>query len=209
MFDIPNVGLFVGASLVLLMVPGPAVLYIIARSATQGRRAGIVSVAGIHVGTTVHIAAAILGLSAIIATSATAFTVVKLAGAAYLVYLGIRTIREGSKVIDRQAADIRSLRRVFVDGAIVNALNPKTALFFLAFVPQFVDQSRGDATIQLIGLGLVFTVLGIITDGAYALGAGAMGSWLRKRPRVEARQHWASGTAYLGLGITAAVSART
>lgn len=207
MLDIPNLGWFVGASLVLLLVPGPAVLYIVARSAAQGRMAGVASVAGIHLGTMVHIAAAVLGLSAIIATSATAFTVVKLAGAAYLVYLGVKTLTSGSRVIDGASpSQHRSLRRVFWDGAIVNALNPKTALFFLAFVPQFVDPAAGNAAVQLVVLGTVFTAIGIVTDGLYALLAGTLGEWLRARPDIARRQHWVSGTAYLGLGVTAAVA---
>ena len=140
MFDIPNFQLFFFASLVLLLVPGPAVLYIVARSAEQGRTAGLVSVGGIHLGTTVHIAAAVMGLSAVIATSATAFTMVKLAGAAYLLYLGFRTLRSGSPVVPDARGSRRSMRRVFFDGTVVNILNPKTALFFLAFVPQFIDR---------------------------------------------------------------------
>ena len=209
MLGIPNLGLFVAASLVLLLVPGPAVLYIVARSAERRRRAGLVSVAGIHVGTAAHIAAAVLGLSAIIATSATALTIVKLGGAAYLIYLGIRTLRTGAKVINATIGNDRTLRRVFFDGAIVNMLTPKTALFFLAFVPQFVDPGAGNVSVQLITLGAAFTVLGIVTDSLYAIAARSLGAWLRKRPQVAARQHWITGVSYIGLGVTAAAGSKS
>lgn len=205
--DIQNIGLFVSASLVLLLVPGPAVLYIIARSAEQGRKAGLVSVLGIHVGTLVHIAAAVIGLSAVIAASAHAFTVVKLAGALYLVYLGVQTIRgAGANGRGEGPAPQRSLRRVFWDGTVVNVLNPKTALFFLAFVPQFVDPAAGNATSQLVTLGLLFVALGIVTDGVYALAGGAVGGWLENRPHLDRNRRVASGVIYIGLGITAALS---
>lgn len=208
MLDIQSLGLFVVASLVLLVVPGPAVMYIVARSADQGTRAGLVSVAGIHLGTLVHIAAAVVGLSAVVATSATAFTVVKLAGAAYLVWLGIQTLRRrGSSRVETGTRQ-RSLRRVFWDGTVVNVLNPKTALFFLAFVPQFVDPSAGSATLQLVTLGGLFILIGLITDGAYALAGGVVGTWLEKRPHLDRNRRLVSGIAYIGLGVTAALSGR-
>lgn len=204
--DISNLGFFIGACLVILLVPGPAVLYIVARSAAQGVRAGLVSVAGIHLGTVVHIAAAVLGLSAIVATSATAFRLVKWLGAAYLVYLGVRTFWEGAPILTPAEPDPRALRKVFWDGAIVNALNPKTAIFFLAFVPQFVDPASGSVPLQLVTLGLVFTVIGFVTDSLFAVAAGRMGRWLRRHPGLAARQHWFAGTSYLGLGVTAAIT---
>jgi threonine/homoserine/homoserine lactone efflux protein len=156
------------ATLVLLVIPGPAVMYIVTRSAAQGRRAGLVSVAGIHVGTIVHVLAAMIGLSAVLAASATAFTIVKFVGAAYLIWLGVQSIRAyrlGSVAETTQVVEERALRRVFIDGAVLNVLNPKTAIFFLSFVPQFVDpgttgayyrtphiaaQSDGKATIAFV-----------------------------------------------------------
>lgn len=205
--DIQNIGLFVTASLVLLLVPGPAVLYIVARSAEQGRKVGLVSVLGIHLGTLVHIVAAVIGLSAVIAASAQAFTVVKLAGALYLVYLGVQTIRGVGGIGSGDGpVSHRSLRRVFWDGTVVNVLNPKTALFFLAFVPQFVDPAAGNATAQLVTLGLLFVVIGMVTDGAYALAGGAIGGWLESRPHLDRNRRMASGVIYIGLGITAALS---
>jgi len=150
-----TLGVFVTATFLFLLIPGPAVMYIVTRGVTQGRRAGLVSVAGIHAGTLVHVAGAVLGLSAVLATSAAAFTVVKLAGAGYLVYLGVRALV--TRVADDAELRLapRSNRRLFVDGAVVNLLNPKTAVFFLAFVPQFVRPGAGDATTQLLVIGTV------------------------------------------------------
>lgn len=201
--------LFAGTSLALLVIPGPAVLYIVARSAAQGPGAGIVSVLGIHAGTLVHIAAATAGLSALIVASASAFTAVKLAGAAYLVYLGLTTLwrgvrREGDTT--REPAP-HGLRRVFTDGFVVNVLNPKTAVFFLAFVPQFVDPAVGGARLQIVVLGAVFVVLGLLSDGLYALAASRVGRLVR-RAGSAARRDVAVGCAYLGLGALAAVTGR-
>jgi len=199
--------LFSGAALFLLLIPGPAVLYIIARGASQGRRAGLVSVAGIHVGTLVHIGAAVGGLSALIVASATAFTAIKLAGAAYLVYLGITTLRgRGSHTEGPADAPPRSSRRIFTDAILLNILNPKTAVFFLAFVPQFVELDAGSTTTQVITLGATFVVLGLITDGTYALAAGWIGGHLRRSPRVSRRAETTAGVTYLGLGLTTALS---
>ena len=145
--------LFCLAALVLLAIPGPAVLYIVVQSAEQGRRAGLASVAGVHVGTLVHVAAASIGLSALIVASATAFTAVKYAGAAYLVLLGARKL-VGRSSDEQPPRPPDALRRAFVRGAIVNVLNPKTALFFLAFLPQFVDAGRGGVWSQALVLGL-------------------------------------------------------
>lgn len=200
---------FGGAALVLLLLPGPAVMYIVARSASQGTRAGLVSVAGIHLGTVVHIGAAMVGLSAILATSATAFAVVKLLGAGYLIWLGIRSLlafRKGSHEFDESSVAPRRLRSVFVDGFVLNMLNPKTAIFFLSFVPQFVDADAAGAATQVAVFGAVFIGLGLITDGAYA----SVGGWLgqtRKIAIANSRQKdLVAGGIYLGLGLVAASS---
>ena len=204
--DWSGLGLFVVAALVLLITPGPAVLYIVTRSIDQGRRAGLVSMLGVHVGTLVHVAAAAVGLSAVLVASATAFTAVKWLGAAYLVYLGVRRILDRTVTGSVASGRPRRLRRAFLDGVVVNTLNPKTALFFLAFLPQFVDLSRGRAGAQILGLGLLFVLLGTLTDGAYALGAGTAARWLRGRPRFLAGERWVSGGVYIGLGVVTAVS---
>jgi threonine/homoserine/homoserine lactone efflux protein len=204
--DLTNLGLFVLAALVLLLTPGPAVLYIVARSIDQGRRAGLVSMLGVHAGTLVHVVAAAAGLSALLAASATAFSAVKLLGAAYLVYLGLRKILERPGPGAGTASRPPRLGRAFVDGVVVNVLNPKTALFFLAFLPQFVDTSRGHVGAQILGLGMLFVALGLVTDGGYALTAGTAAEWLRARPRFLAGERWISGVMYIGLGLAAALS---
>jgi threonine/homoserine/homoserine lactone efflux protein len=204
--DLASLGLFVLAALVLLLTPGPAVLYIVARSIDQGRRAGLVSMLGVHTGTLVHIVAAAAGLSALLAASATAFSAVKYLGAAYLVYLGVRRILERTPAVGDGPAHERRLRRAFLDGVVVNVLNPKTALFFLAFLPQFVDVSRGHVGTQILVLGGIFVALGLITDGGFALTAGTAAQWLRGHPRFLASERWISGGMYIGLGVAAALA---
>jgi len=204
--DSSSLGVFVLAAVLLLVTPGPAVLYIVARSIHEGRRAGLVSVLGVHTGTLVHVAGAAAGLSALLAASAAAFTAVKYLGAAYLIYLGVRRLCDAAAAAAPDAAAGVSLRRAFVDGVIVNVLNPKTALFFLAFLPQFVDAGRGQVGAQILGLGLVFVALGLASDGLYALGAGGAAQWLRARPGFLARERWVSGSMYIGLGVAAALS---
>ncbi len=200
-----NIGLFVSAALVLLLIPGPAVLYIVARSVEQGRLAGFVSDLGIHAATLVHVAAAALGLSAILASSALAFGVVKYAGAAYLIWLGLRKIFGRSEAPDMSDALPRyGYARLFRDGFVVNLLNPKTALFFLAFLPQFVEVSRGHLAMQIAFLGLLFTLLGFMTDGCYALAAGTAGSWLKRSRGYLRFERYVSGVLFIGLGLTAA-----
>lgn len=201
-----SLGFFVIAALALLLTPGPAVLYIVTRSIDQGRRAGFVSVAGVHVGTLAHIFAAAAGLSALLAASATAFSVVKYLGAAYLIYIGVRRLLDRTTIGMDPGAQPTGLRRAFLDGVIVNVLNSKTALFFLAFLPQFVTVSRGHVGAQIICLGVVFVLLGSVTDSLYALTAGSAAQWLRAKPRFLASERWISGSLYIGLGVAAAMS---
>ena len=203
--DSTTLWLFCLAALALLAIPGPAVLYIVVQSAEQGRRVGLASVAGIHLGTLVHIAAAAAGLSALIVASSLAFSVVKYAGAAYLVYLGVRKLleRDLPPELERQP---EPLRRAFTRGVVVNVLNPKTALFFLAFVPQFVDTSRGKVWSQVVVLGLVLVGLGLVSDSLYALAAGTISGLLRRRRKVVRR---GSGVVYVALGAAAALAKRT
>ena len=203
--DSTSLWLFGLAALALLAIPGPAVLYIVVQSADQGRRVGLASVAGVHLGTLVHVAAASAGLSAVIVASSVAFSAVKYAGAAYLIYLGVR------KLLDRDAQTRlertrEPLRRAFARGTIVNALNPKTALFFLAFLPQFVAPDRGGVWSQALVLGFVFVGLGLVTDSLYALVAGTVAGLLR-RERNAVR--YGSGIVFIALGATAALAKRT
>jgi len=199
--------MFVAATFVFLLIPGPAVMFIVTRSVGQGRRAGLVSVAGIHAGTLIHVFGAVLGL---LATSATAFTAVKLAGAAYLVYLGVRALVGRDGDADPAAvAVVRSHRRLFAEGFLVNLLNPKTAVFFLAFVPQFVEPGASHATSQLLVLSAVYVSMGLATDGSYALAAGSIGVRLRSRPRgVSRHARRASGVVYVALGLVTAFTGR-
>jgi threonine/homoserine/homoserine lactone efflux protein len=203
--DLTHLPLFILASAVLLLTPGPAVLYIIARSVDQGRRAGLVSVGAIEVGNFVHVIAAILGLSALLLSSSLAFTIVKYLGAAYLVYLGLRTLLTREAV--PQATGTRqpqSLGRVFSQGVVVAALNPKTALFFVAFLPQFVDSSQGAIAWQMLVLGCIFVTLAVISDSMYALLAGSVGQWLRGSRSAIRAERYAVGSVYIGLGLAAA-----
>lgn len=199
-----NLGLFIGAALVLLLIPGPAVLYIVARSMEQGRLAGLVSNIGIHAATLVHIAAAALGLSALLASSALAFSLVKWAGAAYLIWLGLKKIFGGNGGEGEVTVTHHGYWRLIRDGFIVNLLNPKTALFFFAFLPQFVDVSRGHIAMQITFLGLLFAALGFVTDGCYALVAGTAGNWLKRSRGYLRFERYLSGTLFIGLGLTAA-----
>ncbi len=205
--DWSTLTLFVGAALLLFVVPGPAVLYIVTRSLAQGRNAGLVSVAGIHVGSLVHIAAAILGLSALIAASTVAFTTVKWAGAAYLVYLGFRALRADDEALRPGRADSATYRKIFLQGIVVNVLNPKTAVFFLACGPQFVDPTRGDTTLQILVLGTAFVAAGVVSDAVYAIGAGTIGDLFGRRPLWRRNSRYAAGTIYVLLGVAAAASA--
>jgi threonine/homoserine/homoserine lactone efflux protein len=205
--DVATLAVFSAAALALIVVPGPAVLYIVARGIDQGRLAGVVSAFGIAAGGLVHVVAAAVGISSLVVSSATAFTVVKWAGAAYLVVLGLRRLLGGDEeetgtVPDRE----RSLRRIFWQGAVVNVLNPKTALFFLAFLPQFVDVDGGSVAVQVVVLGLLFVALALLSDSAWGLAAGTAAGWLRGKRRVLRTQRYATGGVLVGLGLVTALT---
>jgi threonine/homoserine/homoserine lactone efflux protein len=204
--DPERLAVFVVAALALLVVPGPAVLYIVARSIAQGRRAGLASVLGIHVGTLVHIAAATVGLSALVVSSAVAFTAVKIAGAAYLIGLGLWTLVSRRAEPEVALGGETNLRRAFAQGIVVNILNPKTALFFLAFLPQFVDPNAPHPALQIAFLGVLFALLGMVTDSLWALAAGTAGGVLRRSRRFVRTQRYVTGTVYVGLGVATALA---
>ena len=206
MLNIDRLPFFIFASIVLLLTPGPAVLYIIARSVDQGRVAGLVSVLSIEVGNFFHAVAAAVGLSALLFSSATAFSVVKYLGAAYLIYLGVRKLFSHSANLLETQVKPQSLRRIFSQGVTVAVLNPKTALFFLAFLPQFVDRSKGQVGLQLLTLGCLFVAMAIVSDGMYALLASSAGHWLKSRRRVWLAERYVAGLIYIGLGVTAALA---
>ena len=206
---IPDPGrlvLFVVAALALLVVPGPAVLYIVTRSVHQGRRAGLASVLGIHTGTLVHIAAATAGLSALILSSAVAFTAIKIAGAVYLVGLGLWTLFSRRSEAEVALGGERRLRRIYAQGIVVNVLNPKTALFFLAFLPQFVDVDASHPALEVAFLGLLFAGLGLVTDSVWALAAGTAGGLVRSSRHFVRVQRYVAGSVYIGLGVVTALS---
>jgi threonine/homoserine/homoserine lactone efflux protein len=194
--------IFAVASAAFLAVPGPSVIYIVSRSLAEGRTAGIVSALGIQTGGLVHVIAATIGVSALLASSATAFSIVKYAGAAYLIYLGVRRLREPAHPTDGADSAVPR-KRLFWQGVVVNSLNPKTALFFLAFLPQFVDPARGAVAPQVMALGVLFLVLATLSDSTYALVAGSVRGWLGERRRTITR---VSGVSYVGLGVLAALS---
>ena len=202
MTDISTFALFVLAALALAVVPGPAVLYIVAQSVDQGRLAGLVSALGIGTGGLVHVTAATVGLSSLLASSATAFTIVKYAGAAYLILLGIRRLLTREEVGEEAHQPPRANRQIFRDGVVVNVLNPKTALFFLAFLPQFVEPGASAATLQILVLGLIFVVIAFCSDSMWALAAGTLGSWLRRSRWYLGVKRWMTGTVFVGLGLS-------
>ncbi|CAA9448741.1 MAG: hypothetical protein AVDCRST_MAG02-671 [uncultured Rubrobacteraceae bacterium] len=213
--DATTYGVFLAAALALLLVPGPAVFYVMARSVEGGRSAGLVSVLGVEVGTLVHVAFAAAGLSAVLASSATAFSVVKWMGAAYLVWLGLRLLlsrdggQAGTPEVRAKARAGARLSRVFTQSVLVQVLNPKVALFFLAFLPQFVDPSRGAAWTQVVVLGATLALLGLFTDGLYALLGGTAGDWIKhrnKRPGFGRGQRYLTGGVYVALGAATALS---
>ena len=197
---------FAGASLALLVFPGPSVIYIVTRSVEQGRRAGLVSMLGVEAGGVVHVAAAALGISAIVASSATAFSVVKYAGAAYLIYLGVQRWRGGGEDVGRPEPQPRA--ELFRQGMVVNVLNPKTAIFFLAFLPQFVDPSMAVAP-QVLVLGAEFIAIAVLSDGAYAVVAGTLGERVRHSAVANRWVDRAAGGTLIGLGGLAALSKKS
>lgn len=205
--DTSTLTVFVAAALAFLLVPGPAVLYIVARSVDQGRAAGFASVLGIGLGGMVHAAFAVVGLSAILASSAAAFAIVKWLGVAYLIWLGIRRLLGSDEEDVPGAGEPDRLSRIFWQGIVVNVLNPKTALFFLAFLPQFVDTSRGPVWTQVLVLGFTLVTLGLCMDGLYALLSGTAGDWLRRKNESSGfrrGKRYVSGGVYLALGTVAA-----
>jgi threonine/homoserine/homoserine lactone efflux protein len=204
--DAGTLAVFAAAALALLVVPGPAVLYIVAQSVHRGRAAGLVSMFGIQVGGLVHVTAATVGLSSLLVSSALAFDTVKYAGAAYLIFLGIRRLlgrdRDAKVDVDHE----RELGRLFRRGIVVNVLNPKTALFFFAFLPQFVDPEASAPALQIAFLGLLFIAIAVVSDGAYALAAGTLGGWLRRSKGFLAVERYVSGMVFVGLGVATALT---
>ena len=199
-----TLSLFFLAALGLLFIPGPAVLFVMTRSVDQGRRGGVISSLGVGVADLVHTTAAAFGLSALLMTSALAFSTVKYLGAIYLIYLGIHTLLRKDKLPQASQAEPRTLPRMFFQGMLVELLNPKTALFFLAFLPQFVDPARGTVTLQFLLFGSLYTVLGFCSLTFYGLVSGTIATLLKASTRFQRIQRYVTGCIYIALGLTAA-----
>ena len=206
MVSAQTLALFVAASAVLVLIPGPNHIYIVTRAAAEGRRAGLASALGVETGTLVHILVAAAGLSILVARSAVAFNVVRYAGAAYLLYLGIRTLCDRGAGRSSSAQGSPGLRRVYFEGVLVNVLNPKVILFFLAFLPQFVDPAVGAVSTQIVVLGLVLLAMGLASGLGYAIAAASVGRLMRIR-RGDRPLRPISGVVYIGLGLTTALAA--
>ncbi|MEV8531855.1 LysE family translocator [Streptomyces sp. NPDC051211] len=196
---------FLLAATAVILVPGPNLILIVTRSAAQGRRAGLATAAGVESATLVHLALAVSGVGGLITGSPAAFLVLKYAGVAYLLFLGVRALRGGAVLLDPAQRPPVRLRRAYAEGALVNLLNPKVTLFLLAFLPQFVrpDAAAPRADMQL--LAAVFLLLAVLLDIGYACAGGLLSRWLSRSPRALARQHWAVGGIYVTLGALAAL----
>jgi threonine/homoserine/homoserine lactone efflux protein len=205
--DTHSLLLFLAAGLALNFTPGPDMLYVTARGASEGKSAGIVSALGIGAGTLVHITLVALGLAALLAAVPLAYTVVRIGGAAYLVYLGVRALRSRSS-LTLQHVEPASLRTIFRQGVITNVLNPKVALFFLAFLPQFIDPSRGNPALQVVALGLLFDTTGTIVNLGVALGSSRAAASLRRNTRAADILQKITGALFIGLGVRLAITGR-
>ena len=209
MFSWGQLAAFAATSMALLVLPGPSVLFVVAQGVAYGRRAALATVFGNTAGLGVHVAAVSLGVGQVMRRSAFLFTAMKLVGAAYIVVLGVRAIRHRRELLARLAGSgVASPRRLARDGFVVGVSNPKTTLFFLAVLPQFVRSSAGHVTVQLLGLGLVFMVLAIVNDSLYGLAAGSVRRWLESSPRRVAMVGGTSGLVMIGLGVRLALTGR-
>ena len=200
--------LFLGAALVIAITPGPGIFYVAARTLAAGRGEGIASSFGTGLGGLVHVVAGAVGVSALVMASAEAFAVLKLVGAAYLVWLGFKTFRSAGQVTEVLDAETSGWHRAFREGVIVEALNPKTAAFFLAFIPQFIDPARGSVAVQFVMLGLISVALNTLADVVVTFLASNVRGSLMGRPQLLVRLRQGSGLVMCGLGATLAVARR-
>jgi threonine/homoserine/homoserine lactone efflux protein len=203
--DLGSIITFGVASIALLLIPGPAVIYILNRSVSDGREVGLAAVAGLELGNMVHVVAASAGLSAVLATSATAFNTVKWLGAGYLVFVGVRTLLMRPATMSGDSTSV-TLKRSFTQGVVVNTLNPKVALFFVSYLPQFIDADKGAAWSQALVLGTVFVLIGCCTDGMYALTASALRNKLLTGRTLPIVQRYVAGSVFIALGVMAATT---
>lgn len=195
---------FSAATVLLVLLPGPNLLFILGAGISGGRRTAVAAAVGVEVGTLVHVVAAALGISALLQSSAAAFSTVKYLGVAYLVHLGVKALRADRIERSQRATEPQLTRTALRRGVVVNVLNPKVSLFFLAFLPQFVDPGRGSTARQILVLGLLFFVIALAIDLVYAAGSGSIGRWLKSRPGLMRRQERIAGLIYLALAALAA-----
>lgn len=200
--------LFLAASVVLIATPGQDLMLVMSRAVTQGTFAGVVTALGISTGLLAHTLLAALGLGVILKTSEWLFTAMKIAGGAYLIYLGIQALRSAGDSLALTHTAPRNSSRLFLDGAICNIANPKIAIFYLAFLPQFISPAAARPTTSLLVLGVAFALLTLVIKGPLAVFAGRVSHWLRAHPAVLAWLHRASGTVLIGLGVRLALERR-
>lgn len=196
-----NFALFFAASWMLIITPGPDMIYVITRGISQGRKAGMISAIGVTLGILVHTIFAACGLAIILRTSALAFLAVKFAGAGYLIYLGVKTIKDKSDFKFNRDRPKDGIRKIFVQGILSNVLNPKIALFFLAFLPQFVNPGHGSASIQMVYLGLMFALFGIVFLVLLGYFSGGIGLWLSNKQNFSDKIRWFTGSVLIALGF--------
>ncbi len=208
MIESTRFGLFILASWALILAPGPDMLYVITRGIAHGPRAGILSATGVVCGILVHTTTAALGLALLLQASAAAFLIVKLAGACYLVYLGIKSLRDKSAFDLRSHTSAVSSQKLFWQGVLSNVLNPKVAIFFLAFLPQFVDKTNSHIALQMVTLGLTFAFFGLCFLLLVGYFAGAIGAWLTHQPQYTNILRWLTGGVLIGLGVCLALTER-
>ena len=201
----PDIALFIAASALLAIAPGPDVIYVLTRGIAQGRRAGLAAALGFASGCLFHTALAALGVAALIRSSPIAFDLVRYAGAAYLVWIGIQALRHRSAFSVEAASDTRALATIFKQSVVGNMLNPKVTLFFLAFLPQFVNARAGNVALQMALLGVVFMVVTIVVFGAVAIFAAMIGDWVRRKPAIGERLNVFAGLTFIALGIRVAL----
>jgi threonine/homoserine/homoserine lactone efflux protein len=206
--DTTSLIVFMTATLALNLTPGPDMLYVIARSVGQGQRAGVVSALGIGAGCLAHTFAAAFGLSALLMSSVVAYEIVKYAGAAYLIYLGVRALLDKSQLQQPAELEPTSLAHIFYQGLITNVLNPKVALFFLAFLPQFAKAENGSVAWQILLLGFLFNVSGTLVNIVVALLGGRIGEVFKRRPAFAQAQRWLTGGVFIALGMRLAFAKR-
>ncbi len=204
--DLSTLALFMAAALALNLTPGPDMLFCFASGVGRGRWAGAVAALGIGAGCLVHLLAAAVGLAGLLAASPALLDAVRLAGAAYLAWIAWKTFRAPPLGLDAEAPPGGGLQRVFLQGLVTNVLNPKVALFFLAFLPQFVTPEAGSVTLQVLVLGTLMNVSGTLVNLAVGLGAGGLGGWLARNPRVARVQQWVTGAIFLGLAARLALT---